>query len=53
MKYTQVGLAAILNQTATLWVLLFATLFLKEPFGRRKLTATALAVAGILLVTLG
>jgi drug/metabolite transporter (DMT)-like permease len=52
MKYTQVGLAAILNQTATLWVLLFATLFLKEPFGRRKLAATALAVAGILLVTL-
>ena len=31
----------------------FATLFLKEPFGRRKLVATALAVAGILLVTLG
>ncbi len=52
MKYSQVGLAAILNQTATIWVLLFATLFLKEPMGVRKVLATASALTGILLVTL-
>jgi drug/metabolite transporter (DMT)-like permease len=38
--------------TLVFYRLLFATLFLKEPFGRRKLVATGLAVAGILLVTL-
>jgi len=51
MKYTQAGAAAILNQTSTIYVLLFATLFLKEPFTLRKLAAAAMAVAGILMVT--
>ena len=53
MKYTQAGTAAILNQTNTIYVLLFASLFLGEPFTRRKLFSAALAVAGILMVTLG
>ncbi|MCP4545045.1 MAG: DMT family transporter [bacterium] len=52
MKYSQAGAAAILNQTSTIYVLLFAALFLKEKFTRRKAVATALAVSGILLVTL-
>jgi drug/metabolite transporter (DMT)-like permease len=53
MKYTQAGIAAILNQTNTIYVLLFASLFLGEPFTRRKFVAAALAVAGILMVTMG
>ena len=53
MKYTQAGIAAILNQTNTIYVLLFASLFLGEPFTRRKLASAALAVAGILMVTMG
>jgi drug/metabolite transporter (DMT)-like permease len=53
MKYTQAGIAAILNQTNTVYVLLFASLFLGEPFTRRKLASAALAVAGILMVTMG
>lgn len=53
MKYTQAGIAAILNQTNTIYVLIFASLFLGEPFTRRKLGAAALAVAGILMVTMG
>jgi drug/metabolite transporter (DMT)-like permease len=52
MKYTEAGSAAILNQTSTIWVLLFAAFFLKERFTRRKLVASMLALAGILLVTL-
>ncbi len=51
MKYARAGTAAILNQTSTIYVLVFASLFLKEPFTRRKLAAALLAVAGILLVT--
>jgi drug/metabolite transporter (DMT)-like permease len=53
MKYAKAGTAAILNQTSTIYVLLFAALFLKEPFTRRKVLAAALAVSGILMVILG
>ena len=53
MKYTQAGAAAILNQTSTIYVLLLASLVLGEPMTRRKVAAAALAVAGIVLVTLG
>jgi drug/metabolite transporter (DMT)-like permease len=53
MKYTQAGAAAILNQTSTIFILLFATMFLGEKFTPRKLVASILAVGGILMVTLG
>jgi drug/metabolite transporter (DMT)-like permease len=53
MKYTLVGIAAILNQTSTIFILLFASLLLQEPVTRRKIIASVLAIAGILLVTLG
>jgi drug/metabolite transporter (DMT)-like permease len=53
MKYTNTGVAAILNQTSTIYILLFASLFLRERFSRRKATACALAIAGALLVILG
>ncbi len=52
MKYTKVGIAAILNQSSTVYVLILAAIFLHEPFTRRKVFASALAIAGILLVTL-
>lgn len=52
MKYTKVGVAAILNQSSTVYVLILASVFLKEPFTRRKLVASAAAIIGILLVTL-
>lgn len=52
MKYTQAGAAAILNQTSTIYVLILASFFLHEPFTRRKLAASALAIAGILMVTM-
>jgi drug/metabolite transporter (DMT)-like permease len=52
-KYALSGVAAILNQTSTIFILLFASLFLGEPITRRKSIAVALAIAGILMVTLG
>lgn len=53
MKYTEAGSAAIVNQSSSIFVLVFATLFLKEAFTTRKLIACTLAVVGILMVTLG
>jgi drug/metabolite transporter (DMT)-like permease len=52
MKYTKVGIAAILNQSSTIYILILAAIFLKEPFTRRKVVASLVAVAGIILVTL-
>jgi drug/metabolite transporter (DMT)-like permease len=51
MKYTKAGAAAILNQTSTIYVLLLASIFLKEPLTRRKIAASILALAGIVLIT--
>jgi drug/metabolite transporter (DMT)-like permease len=50
MKYTAVGTAAVLNQTSTIYILVFASLFLGERFSRRKAAAAALALAGVVLV---
>ncbi len=53
MKYTYAGPAAILNQTSSIYILILASIFLKEPFTGRKVLATVLAVLGIVMVTLG
>jgi drug/metabolite transporter (DMT)-like permease len=53
MKYSNAGPAAILNQTSSIYVLIFASIFLKEPFTARKVAASVLAIAGIAMVTLG
>lgn len=53
MKYTSAGPAAILNQTSSIYVLILASVFLKEPFTSRKVIASVLAIAGIVMVTLG
>lgn len=52
-KYTSVSSAAVLNQTNTVFVVILAAVFLKDPFTRRRLLATVLAIAGSLLVLLG
>jgi drug/metabolite transporter (DMT)-like permease len=51
LKYTKVGVAAILNQSSTIYILILAAIFLKEPLTRRKLLASLVALAGIILVT--
>jgi len=52
-KYATSAVAATLNQTSTIFALLFARLLLKEPLTARKITAAGLAIAGVLVVTLG
>ncbi len=51
LKNAEAGVVAILNQTSTIYVLILAAVFLKEPFTVRKFVAAAMAVAGILVVT--
>jgi drug/metabolite transporter (DMT)-like permease len=53
MKYTEAGSAAIINQSSTIFTLVLASIFLKEPFTARRWAAAGLAICGILLVTFG
>lgn len=53
MKYSNAGPAAILNQTSSIYILVLASIFLKESFSVRKAIAVTMAVAGIVMVTLG
>ena len=53
MKYTQAGVAAILNQTSSVHIIILATIFLREPLTRRKIAALVLALVGIVMVTAG
>jgi drug/metabolite transporter (DMT)-like permease len=49
MKYTMVSIAAILNQLATVFIIVLAAIFLKEPLTRSRILATLLAVTGAIL----
>lgn len=51
-KFTDIGAAAILNQTSTVFIVVLATIFLKEPLTLKVLCATTIAFAGVAIVTL-
>ena len=51
-KYTASSSAAVLNQTATVFSMILATLVLKERLTARKLAAVTLALLGVMTVTL-
>ncbi|MBP6875584.1 MAG: DMT family transporter [Candidatus Eisenbacteria bacterium] len=52
MKYTQASIAAILNQTSTIVILILAVIFLGESFTPRRAMAAGLAFVGVLLITI-
>ena len=52
-KFATATTAGILNQSSVLFALIFASIFLRESFTRRKLAAVALASTGVIVVTLG
>ena len=49
-KYSQAGTAALLNQTSTVLIVVFASLFLKERLTRLKLLAVAMAFVGAAVI---
>lgn|SRR5678815_1348492 len=49
-RYAKAGIVALLNQTSTILIVVFAALFLKEPLTRLKMLAVAMASIGALLV---
>ncbi|MCI5073218.1 DMT family transporter [bacterium] len=49
-KYTQASKAALLNQTSTVFTIVLAYIFLKEPMHKVKLLSIALAICGTLLI---
>jgi drug/metabolite transporter (DMT)-like permease len=52
MKYTLASIAAILNQSSTVFILILSVILLHERLTKRKIAATLLALAGVLLVSL-
>lgn len=52
-KYARASIAAVLNETAAVFIVLLAVLFLHERVGRRQLAGVGLALSGVLLVVTG
>jgi drug/metabolite transporter (DMT)-like permease len=46
-KFTQASVAAILNETASIFILLLAAVWLKEPLTRRALLGVGLTLSGV------
>lgn len=52
-KYTSASVAAILNESASVFLVVLAALWLREPIGRRGLVGVALTFGGIACMLLG
>ncbi len=48
-KYTEASIASVLNETANIFIVLLAWLFLKESLNRRKLAGMLLAFVGVVI----
>ncbi len=46
-KYTSASVAAILNETASVFIVLLAWIMLREPLGRRRLVGIAFTLSGV------
>lgn len=47
-KYTDASVASILNETASIFILVFAALFLREALSRRSLLGVSLTLSGVI-----
>src|SRR5262249_16046233 len=52
LKYAQASIAAVLNQTATIFTIVLASLILQEPLTRFRIAAAMLATTGVVVITL-
>ena len=53
MSMTTTSISSILNQTATIFIMIFAWIFLGEPLTKRRITSILVAMAGAYLVFIG
>ncbi len=51
-KLTQASIASVLNETAAIFIVIFAWLMLGEPLSRRKVSGLVLAFAGVSLIVM-
>jgi drug/metabolite transporter (DMT)-like permease len=51
MKFAQASIAAVLNQTSTIFTIVLAALFLHERLTRVRIGAAILAITGVVLIT--
>jgi drug/metabolite transporter (DMT)-like permease len=52
MTRAPIGLVAALRETSVLFAMLMGIYFFREPFGKRRLLAVVLIVAGIIVLKL-
>lgn len=52
-RYADASIAAVLNETASIWVLVLATIFLHERLSPRQWAGAALAIAGVFTILVG
>jgi len=53
MKYTQASISSALNQTSSLFIFIFAAMFLHEPLNRYRVAGLVLGITGVFCVILG
>jgi drug/metabolite transporter (DMT)-like permease len=53
VAYTEASVASTINQTSTIFIVLFAALFLDERLTPARIIGTVLGFAGALVVTFG
>ena len=53
MKFTQASIAAALNQTNSIFIVILAAVWLKEPLNARRIFAIIIAFLGVILVSFG
>jgi len=53
MKFTQASIAAVLNQTSSVFIFILAAVFLREPINWQRGLGIALGVGGAIIITFG
>lgn len=53
MKFTQASISSALNQTNSIFIVILAAVWLKEPLNARRIAAVIIAFLGVILVSFG
>jgi drug/metabolite transporter (DMT)-like permease len=53
MKYTQASISSALNQTSSLFIFIFAAMFLHEPLNKHRIAGLGFGITGVFFVILG